>query len=1121
MDFQEDHLPTASTTAAALLQARRQLESAKDNGAAELHGRLKKATSSLTNIKRIMAQLETLSKKPTSSQQQQLIHPLGPLAFVQAKLATNQSVYLEEQDPTSDANPSSSSSSSSQTQAIPLLTTAFQDQASVKAGNRVYVKQTPSQAIKTLMERSRNLEAQIKVLNDEIVRRANSQVRDQLKAASLPEHPFSADGQQRRHQEDHHQDHIVNENNQVLNEEGLPFFEPIERIPDSPPLQPADPARVKKRVPGVVEPFVRSAEERERSREERRRWMDDIFGKLEREEELEDEEGDLQGEQGGQVETPAEEETRVVLRQKSRTPSPSPPLTPRSRVTSAERPAPAKGALKNKGRSQPISFGSSGIRRGFLNLNPSSPGAIHSSDPIDKSDGSDGRTSRSDDPTSSRDGRDKKTVRIQSPERFRKGLGERPSANVGGLSALQKALQDQVPVQEKGKRPAGLGSGSEKNQRQKRHPDDVGVEDEAARIVQLLGPDIVQGHPNAPNKEEMAKLMKSHNLGPQVEFPDQASASSSIGEKQKEKKPALAQSVMERTPGGSKLNGAKGKEEIERARQSAFKKGFLLNKPSSPLAKFAPIKPPPRTPSGSRSVEGGGGGGGEERGDPRISQGITALDRASKADLPIEARRVEMGLPPAVPHARPSKAYAEKLEKERMMEESGSGPSKVDEKRGARDLLLPGPTEEDAQTGQGGVRFAQTLVGDAQGVVAEEEEEENVDQINGIREEESEEEEDRPMQVRESGHGPDSDSSDPEEEDDEDEDDDWDSEEGYNTDDINALAPDLDELDLDEDFNSAEIAREYARARAGLIAGGYLRDGDGNDELDDDQDDEDGGIDIVPLDASVGDEDGTSGTSKKPKVSRFKSTRDQREGSRIRSQLGFAEKEGPGRKSQEEIDKEADERGHQLAHMLEKAMNVGPNGEIVEKDEEGGKEDDGEQGQGPVMVIPSMMPSSILYPKGGQILLEGSTPRFPELEGESTDDEEEDERRKAIMRSRIERMEWKTQNPEEYLAIKKRRQVEMGSRGLRKPPTILSSSPLRGEEGRGNEKDPMILHHPSEVGVEGGASSSSDSQGQPRSATHLSDDLVTDKTSEQTKPKDQPDQNKKKVSRFKASRSNN
>lgn len=626
---------------------------------------------------------------------------------------------------------------------------------------------------------------------------------------------------------------MLNENNQVVNEEGLPFFEPMEPVPDSPPLNPLNRLKHKPdqqgRTPGILLPFARSQDERERSREQRRAWMDDIFGKLEQEERNTTEQDDEQQEQAqnqpatstSTSEDPIQprsptSENRVVLRQ----PTPSPPDSPQRSshplpdISSASRPPPAKSALK-QGRppfQQRPSFGSSGLRRGFLNLNPSSPDAIRSNfctDDLEKDDRERlGRSPLAITPVSTTANSSgtstptRKMVRIKSPERFRTPLAHANSEQdradrssmAGSLSALQQALKQTTSVSEKNFSPQARSGGVE------RHADDVGVEEEAARIIDLLGPDLVEGHPNAPSKQVLAEMQREFEASKHAQTAPAIAERARLQEQEREReaerqrelaaKPALGESVVERSSSSS----SSGKT-------AAFKPGFLNQKPPS----FKPVKPPSRAP-------------------PTKSLGMSALDRAGLSDDDLAQRREKMGLNPAVPHARPSKAFQEKMDRQRNGQPTSSAASALPDHE-----ELARPTGDDDLPAEGRVRFA--AAGD---------DGDDVEEPEAEAEAEADDQDDEQHIIH--GEGADADSDEDEDDDDDDDDDD----EGYDTDDLMDLAPDMD-IDLDEAFDNAELMREYARAKAGLENLGL--NARNIEEEDDGEVDMDGGevsLDLIP-----------------------------------------------------------------------------------------------------------------------------------------------------------------------------------------------------------------------------------------------------------------------------------
>ena len=119
-----------------------------------------------------------------------------------------------------------------------------------------------------------------------------------------------------------------------------------------------------------------------------------------------------------------------------------------------------------------------------------------------------------------------------------------------------------------------------------------------------------------------------------------------------------------------------------------------------------------------------------------------------------------------------------------------------------------------------------------------------------------------------------------------------------------------------------------------------------------------------------------------------------------------------GLKDGTEEDRRADEAGHELAHMLERAFNVGPNPSSL-----GGTSTEGDAAQGgqdatiaPVMVLPSLTP--LRYPSKsaavkhrGHLTEDDSLPREGvDLDGETDEDEAEDNLM-SVMRARLEEKE--------------------------------------------------------------------------------------------------------------------
>ncbi|PWY98155.1 hypothetical protein BCV70DRAFT_202324 [Testicularia cyperi] len=631
--------------------------------------------------------------------------------------------------------------------------------------------------------------------------------------------------------------HLVNDQNQVLNEEGLPFYEPIEKLPDD-----EDPNAVKR---AYLQPFVRARDKQSEDKSTRKKWLDDVFSQLEQEEEQE-ESSDSEDEGGSATVVgaskkeavddaaplPAEEETRVVLRVRTPSPPPSPEGDAEVRhrnlpeIVSAARPPPPKSALKQPPADRPPivqrpSFGSSGIRRGFLNLNPSSPGAIRSSYSLEDlerdmhvpsakdSSASDERPSRSHTPTplsrvnsasigmapltsfrsqtpvnssspytSGTSTPTKKSVRIKSPERAHPNAEDHV-----GLTPLQRALKSSIRVKERDYTPPtppapasvstalssapastssaassmssistsasrlqpnlDLGSGTA----EKRHRDDVGVEQEAERIVNLLGPDIVEGHPGAPPRDVLQKMQQAYE---EDKLQSSAAANAERARQQQEQdekerirrlneKPAVGQSVLERKPAAGKSKETQ--QQIEKAKTSAFKRGFLNQKPLSfvPHRPTRPAKTSEQTTEAAKPASTTAATAPAPVG-PRESLGMSALDRSVLRDDELSERRQEMGLPAAVPHARPSKAYAEKMEHRRQglldsnrQDDDGEAESRTDV-GGSGKVKLARPKSGDDEPRPGRVRFgapsigtAATLSSNAQSGVDGEDEEESTD----------------------------------------------------------------------------------------------------------------------------------------------------------------------------------------------------------------------------------------------------------------------------------------------------------------------------------------------------------------------------------------------------------
>ena len=279
-------------------------------------------------------------------------------------------------------------------------------------------------------------------------------------------------------------------------------------------------------------------------------------------------------------------------------------------------------------------------------------------------------------------------------------------------------------------------------------PEDAGTYEEAARIVELLGPQVIQGHPNAERIFAEMEASQPHI----VQKTEPAPAPSA--------KPPIGDVVVERA-----ADAPTERTSSSTRRPSAFKQ--RMRKDTLPSA-------------------------------PSVSQGVSAIERAGRADDEMAEQRRQQGLPPRVPHARPTKAYAAKL-----AHKAESTEMDVDEKPNRR------------------VRFG------GEEVYPPEEPEEH----------EEEEEEDG-----------DSDGAPWTSEDDMI----WDSDEAYDSDDLEALKPSMDGHP-DDAFWTEELAREYAEAKARLSLPVSRST---HDQVDDTEDT----YGLAPL-------------SSQPRVSRFKAAR--------------------------------------------------------------------------------------------------------------------------------------------------------------------------------------------------------------------------------------------------------
>ncbi|PKI83917.1 hypothetical protein MVES1_002399 [Malassezia vespertilionis] len=488
----------------------------------------------------------------------------------------------------------------------------------------------------------------------------------------------------------------------VLNEEGLPFVDPVEQLPDSPPATPdismhlssAPVGNILDRAPGSIVPFERS--DAELGERDRREWMDAMLDILEKEEEEEEEQNAAD--------------------------------------------APLLAAMPQPDKEAPSKLES--FRRGFLHRRTETDNAT---------------------PASTEDNavRPKKHVRIaeQEPE--------------------SSEEEDEVP-REKRSRAVQYGQ----------HPDDVGVEKEAARIVNLLGPQVIEGHPNA---DRILAELEASNTRVVQKTPEPTAAGPA--------RPAIGEAIVER-------NEASFQEPLSsapRKKVSAFKRRQLARQE-------AEEEPIPNAPT--------------------VSQGIPAIERAGRAEEGLASQRASQGLPPQIPHARPTKAYAERLRQRR----EANAQEAVD---GENDAPPLSATRK--------VRFGSPTVVEAEAM----DEEDTMSPMD-------EADDDVPMQY---------DSEDSMQSGD---DTLWDSDDEYDLNDLASLRPSM-EGHAEDPYWDEQLAKEYAEAQARLGAIAHLSTPARNDASAEES------YGIAPLDSSVADRDDTTGNTArehtKPNVSRFKAAR--------------------------------------------------------------------------------------------------------------------------------------------------------------------------------------------------------------------------------------------------------
>jgi len=533
---------------------------------------------------------------------------------------------------------------------------------------------------------------------------------------------------------------------QVLNEEGLPFVDPLETLPDSPPatprldsVQPRGAApNVLGRTPGRIVPFERDSGALPEG-QNRQQWVASVLDALEAEEEHEE---------------PMPQE-----------PASAPPAA-----------APRAGAAQPPSGSE-SRF--SAFKRGFLNQ--------RREEAADQAPEPEKAPALADKPPAP-----KKQVRIQAPP-------DHDDEEEEIEELIQTAKRNAVAS------------------RTGRDVEDIGVEEEAARIVELLGPEVIRGHPNADR-------ILGEIAAAQPAPPPPASASPAKRPARPPKNPVGA-AVIEREPSASETPrnaraAAPGKK------MSAFKRHKLgasaeaPSEPQEPAASSSQAAAPP-TPQAAAAAS--------------FAQEPQGMEKAAHVDEQLSKDRIEHGLPPAVPHARPSKAYAEKLARRQRGETERASPM-VDE------------GDVSAQRRRG-VRFGgETVIG--------EEEDEAADEAPMDQDEEG---------VQDAEEGSDDQSTDYDSL--------WDSEDEYDPEDLEALRPSMEGHEGDAYWDE-ELAREYAEAKARLA----LRPPPAPATEEDMRDVEEE-YGVAPMSASVADRADLGNTARgreRPKVSRFRAARAQR-----------------------------------------------------------------------------------------------------------------------------------------------------------------------------------------------------------------------------------------------------
>ena len=164
-------------------------------------------------------------------------------------------------------------------------------------------------------------------------------------------------------------DTLMDEDGRVLNEQGLPFVDPVDVLTDT-------------TADNKPRSSVAKFEPQQRlTRDDRKKWIDDIFSRFEGQDDQDDDNGDSAQDDHHSDHSDADEEEAKTLDKERQS------LVPElQNISKAKAAKPLKSALKHTSHppppTPPPKFGSSGIRRGFLNMNPSSPAAEASSSPV-------------------------------------------------------------------------------------------------------------------------------------------------------------------------------------------------------------------------------------------------------------------------------------------------------------------------------------------------------------------------------------------------------------------------------------------------------------------------------------------------------------------------------------------------------------------------------------------------------------------------------------------------------------------------------------------------------------------------------------------------------------------